>query len=173
MGFLEFPCNCAVERKAVRVALIQRSGEEKGKGNARFGQAWSCSVVGVVGTMLAACATNMTGGVTAESPQEAKQKAVKERATARWQAVINHDAEKAYAFLSAGSKASAPLAVYKGRARLQGFRSVDVESAACEAETCKVKLTVVLEHKMMKGVPIELEETWTLENGQYWYVWRL
>jgi hypothetical protein len=115
----------------------------------------------------------MAGGVTAESPQELKQKVVKERAAARWHAVINRDAEKAYGFLSSGSKALGSLDLYKGRARLEGFKSVDVQSAACEAELCKVKLTVVLEHKRMKVIPFELEETWTLENGQYWYVWRL
>jgi hypothetical protein len=135
-GFVNLAAFGAVERKVVSVA-IQNGTEARGKGIARFGQAWLCSVAGIAGMMLTACATNMTGGVTAESPQEMKQKVVKERAAARWQAVIDGDADKAYGFLSSGSKAAASLTLYKGRARLQGFRSVDVQSAACEAETCK------------------------------------
>jgi len=130
------------------------------------------SVAAVVGVMLTGCATNTTRGVTVDAPQEVKQKAVKERALARWQALIDSDAEKAYEFLSAGSKAVASFGEYKGRARLQGFKSADFTSASCEADSCKVRLTVVLEHKLMKKIPIELEETWELEKGQYWYVWR-
>jgi hypothetical protein len=101
-----------------------------------------------------------------------KQKVVKERATARWQALINSDPDKAYEFLSPGSKAVASLAEYKGRTRSTGFKTADVTSAVCEGDACKVRLTVVLEHKLMKSIPIEIEETWTLEKGQYWYVWR-
>jgi hypothetical protein len=47
-----------------------------------------------------------------------------------------------------------------------------MHSAVCEAEICKVKLTVTLDHRLMKGIPLDVEESWVLENGQYWYVWR-
>jgi len=47
-----------------------------------------------------------------------------------------------------------------------------VLSAACEAETCKVRVDVVLDHRRMKGIPFELTEAWVLEKGQYWYIWR-
>ena len=66
--------------------------------------------------MLAACAT--TGGVTAESPLEVKQAAVTERAKARWQAVIDGDVEKAYGYLSPGSKAVTSLSKITRRARV-------------------------------------------------------
>ena len=114
----------------------------------------------------------MTGGVTVESPLEVKQKVVMERANARWQALMKGDAETSYSFFSSGSKAIGSLEFYKVRARLKGFRAVDMHSAACEAEICKVKLTVTLDHRLMKGIPLDVEESWVLENGQYWYVWR-
>ena len=151
---------------------IQGIAEGRGKGIARFGQVRLWGVAGCVGMMLTACATPLTGGVTVESPQELKQKVVKERARARWQALINSDAERAYEFLSSWSKAVGSLALYKVRARLTGFRAVDVHSAACEAETCKVSLTIIFDHRLMKGIPMDLDENWVLENGQYWYVWR-
>jgi hypothetical protein len=47
-----------------------------------------------------------------------------------------------------------------------------VKSAVCGGETCKVRVDVVLEHRLMKSIPFETEESWLLENGQYWYVWR-
>lgn len=153
---------------------IRHSRGVGGKGIALFGQArlWGfAGCVSIAGVMLAGCATT-TAGVTAESPQDVKQKVVKERALARWQAVIKGDGDKAYEFLSPGSKAVTSIGEYKGRARLNGFQSADVTSAVCEADTCKVRATVVLEHKMMKRIPIELEESWELEKGQYWYVWR-
>ena len=157
--------------KAGSVAIQDIAGAV-GKGIAQFGQGRLWGVACCAGIMLAGCATSLTGGVTVESPQELKQKVVKERANARWQALINSDAEKAYEFLSSGSKAVGSLALYKMRARLAGFRAVEVHSAACEAETCKVSLTVIFDHRLMKGIPMDLDESWVLENGQYWYVWR-
>jgi len=154
------------------VAILETVGAW-GKGIARNGQAMKLSLVAaLMGTMLSACATFPSGGVTAESPPEVKQKAVIERAKARWKAVMDNNVPSAYGFLSSGSKAAGSQDVYGGRARLKGFKSVDVISAACEAETCKVRVDVVLEHRLMKSIPMEIEESWVLEKGQYWYVWR-
>lgn len=96
-----------------------------------------------------------------------------ERAKARWQAVSEGDVEKAYGFLSAGSKAGASQQVYGLRvAKLKDLKNVEVKSAACDAETCKVKVQVVVDHQWMKGLVSDGEESWMLEKGQYWYVWR-
>ena len=150
---------------------IQAGAGVWGKGIARFGQMlWARGVAVSAGLVLARCAT--VGGVTAESPQEVKQAAVTERAKARWQAVIDGEVEKAYGFLSPGSKTVTSLENYRTRARLTGFRAADIESVACETEACKVKVRVVLDHRLMKGLQVPVEETWVLENGQYWYVWR-
>jgi hypothetical protein len=121
--------------------------------------------------MLTACATVMTGGVTVESPLEVKQKVAMERANARWQALMKGDAETSYSFFSSGSKAIGSLEFYKARARLSGFRAVDMHSAMRGGDM-QVKLTVTLDHRLMKGIPLDVEESWVLENGQYWYVWR-
>jgi hypothetical protein len=146
--------------------------EALGKGIARYGQRqliWG--VVALSSLMLLACAS--PGGVTAESPPDVKKAAVTERANARWKAVIDGDGDKAYEFLSSGSKTVTSLTTYKARARLVGFRAADLQSVACEPEVCKVKYRVTLDHRLMKGISSEVEETWVLEKGQYWYVWRL
>ena len=111
--------------------------------------------------------------MTKESPVEVKEAAVSARVKERWQAVIASNAEKAYGYLSPGSKAVTTLDGYKARALLQGFRAADIESVACEEEICKVKIRVALDHRKMQGLIVPLEETWVLENGQYWYVWQL
>ncbi len=155
------------------VVAIHGNAEARGKGIARTGQRWWLwGVAALLGSMLSACATFQSGGVTAESPPDVKQKAVIERAKARWQTVMASNVAGAYDFLSPGSKAAAPLAVYGGRVRFKDFRSADVVSAECEAETCKVRVNVILDHRLMKGIPFELEENWVLDTGQYWYVWR-
>jgi len=143
-----------------------------GKGNARFGQKVRAGAfAAVVGLLLAACAT--LGGVTVESPQDVKVAAVTARVKARWQAVIEGNVEGAYGFLSPGSKAVTSVERYRARARLTGFRAADIVSVACETEVCKVSLRVTLDHRLMSGLSVPVEETWVLENGQYWYVWRL
>jgi hypothetical protein len=143
-----------------------------GKGSARFGHMVRAGAFAVVfSVLLAACAT--LGGVTLESPLDMKVASVTARAKARWQAVIEGNAEGAYGFLSSGSKAVTSFERYRARARLTGFRSADVESVECETEVCKVKVRVILDHRVMSGLSVPVEETWVLENGQYWYVWRL
>ena len=81
--------------------------------------------------------------------------------------------EKAYGFLSPGSKTVTSFGNYKARARLTGFRAADIESVDCETEACKVKVRLTLDHRLMKGIVVSVEETWILESGQYWYVWQL
>ncbi len=151
---------------------IQAIAGDWGTGVARFGQLsrkWGVAVVAVA--VLAACAT--PARVTEESPDDVKKAAVTERANARWQAVIESDAEKAYGFLSPGSKALTSFDAYKAKARLVGIRAAELESVTCEAEMCKMKFKVTFDHRLMKGLVLPVDETWVLENGQYWYVWRL
>jgi hypothetical protein len=134
------------------------------------GYRWLWYAVGFASLLSAGCA----GMLTADSPGELKQKVVLERARARWDAVAKGDAKAAYEFLSTGSKAQYSVAVYEHSARFKGYKSVDVESAECGAEECLVKARVTLESARAKGLPLPLEvtETWVLEKGQYWYVWR-
>lgn len=128
-------------------------------------------LVGVVALVVAAgCAT--MGNITKDSPPEVKREAVTERVNARWAALIGGDMDTAYTFLSPASKAVTSLAAYKAQARGRGFRQAKIEKVDCEAEACQVTLTVVYDHPKMKGIPTLDHETWVIDEGQVWYVWR-
>jgi hypothetical protein len=127
--------------------------------------------------MVAGCATT-GGGLTKDSPPEAKAAVVKERSNARWTALIKGDTDAAYAYLSAGTRELISLEQYRGRMKTGGFRAVQIEKVDCETETCQVGLVLTYDFAQMKGggsakgITTYLQETWVLEKGQAWFVWR-
>jgi hypothetical protein len=142
-----------------------------GFGSRSYRARGSGSLAGALGiaalVALGGCAT-----ITPNSPPEAKREAVAERVNARWAALIRGDTDTAYTFLSPASKELTSLSRYKAEARSKGFRSAKIDKVDCEPESCRVTLTVVYDHPKMKGIPTLLEESWVLEDGKYWYVWR-
>jgi hypothetical protein len=168
-----------VLRRSVRVKglrvdrlAIRANAEVLGKGIARFG--WKAAVTGavwVVCVLVTGCAS--FGGITVDSSSKAKEEAATERVKARWKALIDGNVEVSYGFLSPASRDVVTIETYRAKARLSGFRAVDVDSVECEAEVCKVKLTVTFDHRLMKGIKSTFMETWVLEKGKYWYVWLL
>ena len=123
-----------------------------------------------VAASLAGCAS-MSGGGKDLAP-EAKQALVTERINARWNALIKGDLDRAYTFMSAGSQEAMPLKLYKERIKPGMWRAVKIDSMNCDAEICQAKMTLTYDHKMMKGVQTPFEETWILEKGNAWYVYR-
>jgi len=111
-------------------------------------------------------------GIGVDSSPEAKQKVVSQRAEARWQLLINGDFTGAYEFLSSGSKATTSLEMYKSRMRPGGWRQASVEKVDCEAEVCRVTMEITFDRKQMKGIEMPLQETWIIEKGSAWYVYR-
>lgn len=146
----------------------------------RWFGAKGCSVrVGWVAVVIAAAGCAATGGgLSKDSPKEVKAAAVKERSSARWDALIKGDKDAAYAYLSPGTRELVSLDQYKGRVQTGNFRSVQVDGVDCDVETCKVKLTLTYDYTAsrgmtnMKGISTYLEETWVLDKGQAWFVWR-
>jgi len=120
-----------------------------------------------LGVGLAGCAA-----ISAESSAEAKQKVVAERAEARWQALIKGDVEGSYQFLSTGSKAATSLAQYKAKIKPGLWRSAKVSKVDCEAELCKVQMLITYDYRNIKGLETPVPETWIIENGSAWYVYR-
>jgi len=124
--------------------------------------------VAVILTALVGCAS--VGGLSKDSPPEVKQAAVAERAKARWAAMINGNLDQAYTFLSPASKGIVSLASFKQQART-GYREAKVDNVACDGAICKVKMFVIYDHKLMKGIGTPLEERWVIDEGQAWLVW--
>jgi hypothetical protein len=124
--------------------------------------------VAVLLVALAGCAS--VGGLTKDSAPEAKQAAVAERAKARWAAMIDGNFDQAYTFLSPASKDIVSLASFKQQART-GYREAKIEKVECDGAVCKVKMFVVYDHRLMKGIGTPLEERWVIDEGQAWLVW--
>jgi hypothetical protein len=123
-----------------------------------------------VAVTLAGCAS-MSGDVREMTP-EGRQALVTKRINGRWAALMKGDLEQAYTFMSAGSKEAISLPVYKEKIKPGMWRAVKVDSMACEAEICQVKMTLTYDHRMMKGIQTPFQETWILEKGSAWYVYR-
>jgi predicted small secreted protein len=131
-------------------------------------------IAGLLAVLLAAsvagCAS-MSGGGKDLAP-EAKRALVTERINARWNALIKGDLDQAYMFMSAGSREAVPLELYKDKIKPGTWRAVKIDSMQCEAEICQAKMTLTYDHRMMKGIQTPFEETWILEKGNAWYVYR-
>ena len=96
---------------------------------------------------------------------------VSARAEARWRAMAAKDLDKAYEFLSPGSKTAFSLARFKGSIRLLDWRPAKARSASCEADKCSVKLEVTFFDRRLGGkATTVLEETWIKDAGNWWFV---
>ncbi len=103
---------------------------------------------------------------------DAKKALVSKRVNARWAALIKGDLDQAYTFMSAGSQTATPLEVYKVKIKPGMWRAVKINSMDCDAEVCRVNMTLTYDHRMMKGIQTPFQETWILEKGNAWYVYQ-
>jgi hypothetical protein len=117
--------------------------------------------------VLAGCA----GGLTKDSPVDAKTAAATERSQARWALIIDKDEARAYEYLSGASKQVISRQDFVDRLSRTVFRSASVQKVDCTDEVCKVTVRYTYDHPQMKGVGNLLLETWILEDGKYSYVW--
>ena len=163
-------------RLTLRGGLASLRSESPAKG-----QSESSAVVGWQGPPLRSVAWVVAGAViglagcatvSPSSSAEQKQKVVAERAQARWELLLKGDVASAYQFLSAGSKAAMPVEQYKAKIKPGMWRQVKVGKVDCAAELCKVVMQVTYDAKHMKGIETPVDETWIIENGSAWYVYR-
>ena len=135
-------------------------------------RAWGAGVLALL--VVAGCGTLF--GLTKDTPPDVKAAAVKERSNARWAALIKGDVDAAYAYLSPGTRELVSPEQYRARMQAVGFRSVQIEKVDCESETCQVGLLLTYDYAKgstsAKGITTYLQETWVLEKGQAWFVWR-
>ena len=168
-GIIEVPA--AGNQQQMR-STIQKHTEAPAAGQRRE---WLAALIaaGAVATMALSGCAGMDGfGISKDSDPAAKRKVVAQRAEARWQSLIKGDLDAAYAYLSEGSKATTPLDVYKAKIRPGMWRQAKVEKVECEAEVCRVQMQITLDHKLMKGIQTPLNESWIIEKGSAWYVYR-
>lgn len=111
------------------------------------------------------------GATAAPTTPEARQALVRQRAAARWDLLIKGDFDGAYQYMSPGSRDTTTLDRYKANIRRDSFRSVKMESVACDGEACTVKLMLTYDHPKMKGITTPVVESWIVDGAQAWYVY--
>jgi predicted small secreted protein len=149
----------AVRRHLAEKTLVLRSSRQG-----------TAALLVLLAASFAGCAS-MSGGGKDLAPQ-AKQALVTERVNARWNALIKGNLDEAYTFMTAGSQEAMPLKVYKAKIKPGMWRAVKIEGMDCEAEICQVWMTLTYDHQRMKGIQTPFTETWILEKGNAWYVYR-
>lgn len=122
---------------------------------------------------VAGCATApVGGGLSKDTPAEARTAAVTKRALDRWDLLLKGDTKAAYGYLSPASREVTSLERFQARTNTASFRGIRLDKASCEAETCKVRLFLTVDHRVMQGLTVPIEETWLIADGQAWLVYR-
>lgn len=108
-------------------------------------------------------------GCVAMKPPTAEE-VVKERAQARWDALVKGDAKTAYAFLSPGSRAVLTPESYATSIRVGFWKSAQVNRAVCETQqACEAHVTIEYEFQAQR-IKTPLRETWIREGTDWWYL---
>ena len=109
------------------------------------------------------------GGCAATAPRSAEV-IVKERAQARWDALVKSDINAAYGYLSPGSRAVTSVFDYAGSIRRGFWKSAVVEKVECgSAQSCEVSATIEYEF-MGSRTKTPLRETWIRDGSDWWYL---
>jgi len=119
---------------------------------------------------MAAASMLMLAGCAAFAPK-APELEVRERAQARWDALIAGNWEKAYSYSTPAYRKAVDL--FGFRARSAGpvkLKSAEVVNARCRDLTCEVTVRVGFA-PLQRGYPetfTDLEDRWVLESGDWW-----
>ncbi len=114
---------------------------------------------------LAGCAGIARDAGVRQDPQQQ----VRERAAARWSALIAGDLAKAYEYLSPGTREVMSLDLYKKRTRPGMWKKASVDTVSCEQDRCKVKIAIEHGYRDMKSIETFLEEDWLRDGGKWWF----
>jgi len=103
---------------------------------------------------------------------------IKQRAQARWDAVLKGDYDTAYGFYSPGYRSSHSRTDFEIalRSRRVRWTSAEVKESSCKADVCRVKTNVGYSVTgALPGVPVwkskqDIEENWVRTDGQWWFL---
>jgi hypothetical protein len=127
------------------------------------------TLAAVLAVSLVSCASMQN---VKDMTPETKTALVTERINGRWAALMKGDLDQAYTFMSAGSQEAMPLKVYKAKIKPGMWRGVKIDGVDCEVEICQARMTLTYDHQRMKGIQTPFQETWIIEKGNAWYVYR-
>jgi len=129
-------------------------------------KSFRCVVYLLLAMLASACATT----------QPAKTD-IKQRAQARWDALLAGDYDTAYGFYTPGYRSSHTRADFEiaMRVRRIEWSSAEVQESSCEADVCTVVTRVGYQVKRaVPGVPVwnskkNLLEKWIRTEGEWWF----
>lgn len=127
---------------------------------------------GVVVTFCLAVVLGVAGcgSVPLEAATSSSEQKVGDRAQQRWDALVAGQVEKAYEFLSPGTRQARSLQSYKALIRLGFWREAKVERVECASqEQCKVTVVVKYLHRG-SVISSPVFEDWVLVERQWWAV---
>ncbi|MGZ5081918.1 MAG: hypothetical protein ACXWHB_07910 [Usitatibacter sp.] len=94
---------------------------------------------------------------------------VKEKAQARWNALVAGDLGAAYAYFTPTTRQTVKFEDYASSVKKGFWKSVTVDRVECSgADLCTAYATVEYEHKLGR-VKTPLQETWIREGQNWWY----
>ena len=97
---------------------------------------------------------------------------VKERAQARWDALVKGDVRGAYQYLSPSSRAVLTSEAYAASIRQGFWKSAKVNSVTCGTkDNCEAHVTIEYEFQGRR-TKTPLNETWIREGSEWWYLQR-
>ncbi len=125
-----------------------------------------------LGSLAFVCAASILGGCATLTPDTPEQ-AVQKRAVEHWQARIDGQLEKAYAFSTPAYRKLRNEAQFKSQ--FGGSASIEtseVSKVECDPEKCKVQMKLGVKPAItgisIGIVPIYIDEVWVLEEGNWW-----
>ena len=117
----------------------------------------------VLVAVSASCAT-----VETRRPEDA----VKEKAQARWNALVQGDVKAAYEYFSPGSRATLSLIDFTNGIRIGFWKKVVVDKVECGGpDSCEVFTTIEYDHRGMR-IKTPHRETWIREGTNWWFLRR-
>lgn len=98
------------------------------------------------------------------------QEIVKERAQARWDALVKGEVPVAYGYFSPTSRSLVTLEAYKDSIKPGFWKAVAVDKVDCPTpESCDVIVTIEYEFRGSR-LKTPLRESWIREGPNWWYV---
>jgi hypothetical protein len=131
---------------------------------------WRAGFMRIVASLAAALSLSMSGCGALDLRDDGA--VVKERAQARWDALVKGDTRTAYQYLSPGSRAVTTLEAYDSSVRKGFWRSAKVDSVRCASkDSCEAQVTIEYEFQGRRTTT-PLRETWIREGSEWWYLQR-
>ena len=111
-------------------------------------------------------------GCASVAPARPAEAVVKDRAQARWNALVQGDVKAAYEYYGPGTRATVSLADFTGGMKIGFWKSVTVDKVECDSpDRCEAYTTIEYEQRGMR-VKSPSRETWIREGSNWWLVRR-